>query len=573
MSLASRAGFAGRPFAARAAPPRSAAWALQAACTRTPPAAQQRAGGSPPRRRPGQAGKKAAGAAAETQRLNKVKVNGKVVAEPGVQVDLRKDKVEVDGKPITAASVPRKYYFAVNKPKASCCAAGGRRRRQGETNRAGDAAEGDARLVVDLLAPWLAQWRERERARQRGSGGGGGCGGGLPPRLFTVGRLDVQSVGLIFVTNDGDWANRVMHPSSGVTKEYSVTLNRRPTNAELERMAAGCEMDGAFVAPLALARDDTDATKPDRIRIVVAEGRNHEVRNLVEQAKLDVKTLRRVRIGGYRLPRSLGFGQYVELQPHEARRVLDLGADRRAPHALLLAARRSQVEYALEAVRKGALAVGVRGGDAIVLGVEKKAVAKLQVSQTVRKIAQLDEHICLAFAGLTADARILINKARVEAQSHRLTLDEPISVEYMTKHLAGVQQKYTQSGGVRPFGISTLIAGFDPLGAPSLYQTDPSGTYSAWKANAIGRNSKTVREFLEKNYAETSGRDTIKQAIKALTEVVEASSKNIEIAVVERDTGLRFLPDAEVDALVKELEEEKAAASSRGGAGSTAAQG
>ncbi|KAI3438232.1 hypothetical protein D9Q98_000669 [Chlorella vulgaris] len=219
-----------------------------------------------------------------------------------------------------------------------------------------------------------------------------------------------------------------------------------------------------------------------------------------------------------------------------------------------------QVEYALEAVRKGSLAVGVRGTDAIVLGVEKKAVAKLQVAQTVRKIAQIDDHICLAFAGLTADARVLINKSRVEAQSHRLTLDERASVEHMTRYIAGVQQKYTQSGGVRPFGISTLIVGFDPLGRPALYQTDPSGSYSAWKANAIGRNSKTVREYLEKNYAETSGRETMKLALKALVEVVEGSSKNIEVAVVEKEGGLRFLADDEVDALVKELEEEKAAA-------------
>ncbi|KAJ9508920.1 hypothetical protein QJQ45_028239 [Haematococcus lacustris] len=222
--------------------------------------------------------------------------------------------------------------------------------------------------------------------------------------------------------------------------------------------------------------------------------------------------------------------------------------------------RRFQVEYALEAVRKGTLAVGVRGTDTIVLGVEKKSAAKLQDARTVRKIVKIDDHICLAFAGLTADARVLINRARVEAQSYRLTLDEVVTVDHITKHIAGIQQKYTQSGGVRPFGISTLIVGFDSSGAPQLYQTDPSGIYSAWKANAIGRNSKTIREFLEKHYVETSGQDTIKLAIRALIETVEAGSKSIEIAVMSRDSGLRVLTDSEVDTLVKEVEAEKAAA-------------
>ncbi|RDX92322.1 Proteasome subunit alpha type-7 [Mucuna pruriens] len=280
-----------------------------------------------------------------------------------------------------------------------------------------------------------------------------------------------------------------------------------------------------------------------------------------------------------------------------------------------------QVEYALEAVRKGNAAVGVRGTDNVVLGVEKKSTAKLQDSRspslrllskpnarenknmirispkrsvtlfansgadfvsfhrTVRKIVNLDDHIALACAGLKADARVLINRARVECQSHRLTVEDPVTVEYITRYIAGLQQKYTQSGGVRPFGLSTLIVGFDPYtGAPSLYQTDPSGTFSAWKANATGRNSNSIREFLEKNFKETSGQETVKLAIRALLEknkrcelgqtggvdediaVVESGGKNIEVAVMTKEHGLRQLEEAEIDAIVAEIEAEKAAA-------------
>merc|ERR1711874_938822 len=165
-----------------------------------------------------------------------------------------------------------------------------------------------------------------------------------------------------------------------------------------------------------------------------------------------------------------------------------------------------------------------------------------------------DDHICLAFAGLTADARVLINKARVECQSHRLTLEDAVSVEYITRYIAGIQQKYTQSGGMRPFGISTLIVGFDASGEASLYQTDPSGTYSAWKA--IGKNSKTVREFLEKNYTEGDRDSCVKLTAKALMEVVESGSKNIEIAVITRD-DVSILTEEEIEQLVSQIEEEK----------------
>jgi len=223
-----------------------------------------------------------------------------------------------------------------------------------------------------------------------------------------------------------------------------------------------------------------------------------------------------------------------------------------------------QVEYALEAVRKGTTAVGVKGSDTIVLAVEKKSTAKLQEARTVRKIHVLDSHLCLAFAGLTADARVLINKARIECQSYKLTMEDPASVEYITRHIAGVQQRYTQSGGVRPFGISTLIVGFDSDGTPKLFQTDPSGTFSAWKANSTGRNSKTVREYLEKNWADTSGEDTVRLAIKALLETVE-SSGNIEVAVLRRDQPLEFLKESQVEELVKAIEAEKAAEAEKTG--------
>jgi len=237
-----------------------------------------------------------------------------------------------------------------------------------------------------------------------------------------------------------------------------------------------------------------------------------------------------------------------------------------------------QVEYALEAVKRGTCAVAVKGDQCVVLGCEKRSALKLQDTRiTPSKISMLDTHVCLAFAGLNADARILVDKARTEAQSHRLTVEDPVSIEYITKHVAGVQQRYTQSGGVRPFGISTLIVGFDPGSTEArLYQTEPSGIYSAWKANAIGRSSKTVREFLERNHKDAMPRDeTIELTIKSLLEVVQTGAKNIEIAIMAPGKTVEMLPSEEIEKIVEKINSDKDAAaeanaSRRGGAAARA---
>ena len=215
-----------------------------------------------------------------------------------------------------------------------------------------------------------------------------------------------------------------------------------------------------------------------------------------------------------------------------------------------------QVEYALEAVSKGLVAVGVKGKSCIVFGVEKKSTAKLQDPRTVRKIQQIDRHIFVTFAGLTADARVLINKARLEAQNFRLTMDDAPTIEYITRSVASYQQKFTQQGGSRPFGIATLIGGFDPDGTPRLFQTDPAGTWTEWKAHVVGRNSKIVDDFLVAAYKD--GMDAAQAthiAVRALLEVVE-SKNNIDVVVIEAG-GMTVLDDERVQALVAEVEREK----------------
>jgi 20S proteasome subunit alpha 4 len=157
----------------------------------------------------------------------------------------------------------------------------------------------------------------------------------------------------------------------------------------------------------------------------------------------------------------------------------------------------------------------------------------------------------MAYSGLTADGRILANKARIECQSYRLNYDDSPPVEYISKYIAETKQKYTQKGGVRPFGISCIIAGFDTQAKPHLYYTDPSGSFSEWKAQSCGRNSKQVSEFLEKHYRDGLGNEEgLKLVVKALLDVVESGNKNIELMVISQNET-RMLSDEEIEKLIE----------------------
>ncbi|MDG6909035.1 MAG: archaeal proteasome endopeptidase complex subunit alpha [Nitrososphaerota archaeon] len=207
-----------------------------------------------------------------------------------------------------------------------------------------------------------------------------------------------------------------------------------------------------------------------------------------------------------------------------------------------------QVEYALETVRRGNLAVGVQTKHGVVLAVEEKQ-RKLQSAESVIKMFQIDDHVGAVGAGYIPDARIQVDNARVLAQSNRLIYDEPVDVEAIAKRIADMNQQYTQYAGVRPFGVSLIIAGVDEAG-PVVYLADPTGTYSGFHAIAIGQGSDQVNDYLEKNYSSDLNLEgAVTLAIECIYLVSEDKSgtSHIKVAVVEAGTKKwRRLAEAEI---------------------------
>jgi len=207
-----------------------------------------------------------------------------------------------------------------------------------------------------------------------------------------------------------------------------------------------------------------------------------------------------------------------------------------------------QVEYAKEAVKMGATALGMVCKDGVILVSFKNVQSSLLVPESMRKIFSIDEHISATASGIVGDSRRLIDIARVEAQRHRVTYNEPSRVETISKEIGDIMQLYTQYGGARPFGVSLLIGGVDD--EPCLFETEPSGSVVGLNAGAIGRSKKEGEEYLEKYYKKgISIDDGIKLCIKTLKKVGETpiSSETVEIADCTTKEGkFKILSEKEV---------------------------
>jgi proteasome alpha subunit len=214
-----------------------------------------------------------------------------------------------------------------------------------------------------------------------------------------------------------------------------------------------------------------------------------------------------------------------------------------------------QVEYAMELVNRGATIMGIQCPEGVVLGSEEN-IEPLEEAEYSWKIFKVDEHVGAAIVGLSSDARILIDQARIYAQSNKLTYDEPIDVEVVTKRICDIQQMYTQHAGVRPFGVSIIFGGVDKTGA-HVFGTHPSGTYRGYKATALGAGRETVLAILKDEYRENlSMEENTKLTIKCLLKALEARQlpPRIKIAVIPKETKqLQMLTDEKVESYIKEL--------------------
>ena len=215
-----------------------------------------------------------------------------------------------------------------------------------------------------------------------------------------------------------------------------------------------------------------------------------------------------------------------------------------------------QVEYALEAVRRGTLAVAVKSKDDVCIAAQIKIPSILIDADAIDKIFQVDEHIGVAISGLHADSRALINYSRVQAQSFRLTYDEPVRLGMLAKSIADLTQQYSQFGGIRPFGCALFFIAIDAEGS-QIYTVSPSGIYRSFKSYAIGTGEANAREYLIENYKEEMTFDElINFTLKTLKESIDedATKENIRLAYIKgEDKKFHMCNKEEVEEFLNKL--------------------
>jgi len=219
-----------------------------------------------------------------------------------------------------------------------------------------------------------------------------------------------------------------------------------------------------------------------------------------------------------------------------------------------------QVEYAIEAIKLGSTAIGIQTKEGCVLAVEKRITSPLIVSKSIEKVFEVDKHVGCAMSGLIADARTMIDRARVEAQNHWFTYDELMKVESITSAVSSLALAFGEGASAektmsRPFGVALLFAGIDKKG-PSLYSLDPSGTYVQCDAKAIGSGAEGAQSSLGEIYhKDISLKDATKHALTILKQVMEEklTANNVELATVTEEHGFKVLQEEEVKAAVEAI--------------------
>ncbi|KAH3899319.1 probable Proteasome subunit alpha type-5 [Saccharomycodes ludwigii] len=225
-----------------------------------------------------------------------------------------------------------------------------------------------------------------------------------------------------------------------------------------------------------------------------------------------------------------------------------------------------QVEYSLEAIKLGSTAIGITTSEGIVLGVEKRVTSPLLESSSIEKIMEVDRHIGCAMSGLTADARSMIEHARVSAVTHNLYYDEDIPVESLTQSVCDLALRFGEGASgeerlmSRPFGVALLIAGFDKDAGYQLYHAEPSGTFYRYNAKAIGSGNEGAQSELQNEYHSSL---TLKEAevlvLKILKQVMEEKldEHNTQLSSVTKENGFRVYTDEETKKVIEVLKEQE----------------